>query len=431
VSNRWFRFVIAIVAIVAAGAAGYRVFQYEQQLAASAIAERNVRRAANAAVVTVGDLRSALHAYVAVGQGHDFWFARSTMLFNSLRASIVEMQRSRPGDQAALGEALDSVDRLAAAEKRARGYIDNGQLLLAGEVIFTDARDQLDALRLALVRAADARPAEMAAAQAQLERDQVMLALGAAGVLAFAVLVLVPPGRPEPIVVPEPVQAPPAPGPDGYRVVSRVPEQPERRKTSTPAEFPAPNVPVRAAASTTRPETSQPREARAATVPSPPSVPLADAASVCTDLGRVSQGNEISALLARAAGVLTATGVIVWVATENRDELIPAAFSGYDDRLLSKVGAIRRDASNLTAAAFRDGAARVSTRAAGGAAALAVPMLTPQGSMGVLSAEIRDVAHVDSDRLAVATIFAAQLASLLGAISVPDEVVSEPQVRNG
>lgn len=436
-SNRWFRFVIALAAIAAAAAAGYRIFEYEQQIAQVSVGAREAGQATSRAIVAAADLRGAMNAYVAVGQGHDFWFSRADMLFNNVRAATLELQRhgdpdnkSNSDEAAPLTDALDTIDRLAAADKRARSYVSNGQLLLAGEAIFTDARDQFDTLRLALARAADEAALQADQAVAQLRQDQAMLALGAAGVLALAVLLLVPTGRIEaPAVVPPATR--PASGTEEYRVVSRVPlKPPDPVKASPAAEFATANAPVRSAsaapAAAAVSPVSEKKKKDAA-----PLVRLGDAASVCTDLGRLSQSNEMAGLLRRAAEVLSASGVIVWMATENRDELYPAAFAGYDDRLFSRIGSIRRDAANLTAAAFRDGAARTSPRAGSTSAALAAPLLTAQGPVGVLSAEIREAALVDGDRLAVATIFAAQLATLLSAVSVPAEVVSEPQARNG
>jgi hypothetical protein len=127
-------------------------------------------------------------------------------------------------------------------------------------------------------------------------------------------------------------------------------------------------------------------------------------------------------LLERAAKVLGASGVIVWLATPDRHEMYPAVSAGYDERLLARIGAIKRDASNVTAAALREASARTSPGAAQSAAALAVPLMTPLGPVGVFSAEIRDAATVDETRLAVATIFAAQLATLLGSIGSAGDV---------
>lgn len=153
-----------------------------------------------------------------------------------------------------------------------------------------------------------------------------------------------------------------------------------------------------------------------------PGISLREAAAVCTELGRVSQSIEISALLERAAQVLNASGVVVWMASPDRHEMYPAASAGYDERLLTRIGAIKRDANNVTAGALRDAAPRTSAKTAASAAALAVPLMTPLGPVGVFSAEILEVPAVDETRLAVATIFAAQLATLLGSMSAPSVI---------
>jgi hypothetical protein len=150
---------------------------------------------------------------------------------------------------------------------------------------------------------------------------------------------------------------------------------------------------------------------------------------VCTDLGRVSQSIEISALLQRAANVLNASGVVVWMASSAGRELYPAASAGYDDRLLARIGSIPRDAANVTAGALRDAAPRTSPALGSSAAALAVPLMTPLGPVGVFSAEIREVSEVDEARMAVAAIFAAQLATLLGSMATP-AIQSEPLQDN-
>ena len=58
--------------------------------------------------------------------------------------------RSKPPAAAAgasLTEALDLTDRLAASDERAREHLEAGRRLLAGEIIFTEARDALDAMQ--------------------------------------------------------------------------------------------------------------------------------------------------------------------------------------------------------------------------------------------------------------------------------------------
>jgi hypothetical protein len=217
-----------------------------------------------------------------------------------------------------------------------------------------------------------------------------MLALGAGGILAFATLLLVIPGRsPSPALAPSGTTSEESADADdpGARVIS-------------------PRV--------ASPEVSA------------PALNLREAAAVCTELGRVSQSNEISALLDRAAHVLNASGVIVWMASTDGRELYAAASAGYDDRLLARIGSIPRSAANVTAGALRDAAPKTSPGVGPAAAALAVPLMTPLGPVGVLSAEIRNVASVDETRMAIATIFAAQLALLLGSMATPAASAAEP-----
>jgi hypothetical protein len=422
-SNRWLRFGIALLAIGAAGAAGYRLVQQEQRLTRDVAALRAVDATAESAIVAVSDIKAALHAYVAEGQGEEFWTSRAATLIERLRAATVELDAAAAVAGAPLADTLDLIDRLGAAEKRARDHVREGQRLLAGEVIFTEARDLVDGVRLQLLASRKAVADAAATAHGDIRREQWTLALAAGGILAFAALLLVIPGT---------TGAVPAPASNttmrvderadefdsSARVIARTPVTPAPPAVPHSVGDPPPRPP----SGTRRPTAQGAPSARGAPAPGAPGAPgisLRDAAAVCTDLGRVSQSIEIEALLERAASVLTATGAIVWLASPDRSEMYPAASAGYDDRLLARIGSIGRDASNVTAAAFRDAAPRTSARAGSASAALAVPLLTPLGPVGVLSAEVRDVANVDESRLAVATIFAAQLATLLGSMAAP------------
>lgn len=389
-SNRWFRFVIALLAIGAASGAGYRIFQQEQQRAGDVASSRLAEQSAESVVATLAELKAALHAYVAAGQGQGFWTARAATLLDTLRTRVSELDSIASGVGVPLTEALDQSDRLAASEQRAREHVRSGQALLAGEVIFTDARELLDAIHIQLARAHDQIVQSADIRHAEIRREQTMLALGAAGALVFAVLLLVIPGR-TPLPVERESVAAAAPRPAGQYI------EPETSSTGSTLF----------------------------TSSAPPAL-LREAAAVCTDLGRVSQSLEISTLLGRAATVLSASGIVVWMSSDNRDELFPVASAGYDDRIFARIGSIHRSSSNLTAAAFRSGGARTTVGVGPSAAALAVPLLTPQGPVGVFSAELRNISEVDGDRLAIATIFAAQLSTLLGSMSGSDAEAAVP-----
>ena len=433
-SNRWLRFVIAFLAIGAAAAAGYRIFQQEQRLAADINAARAADLSAETAIVTISELKAAMHAYVAEGQGDAFWTARAATLIDRMRASVLELDAPAAAAGATLTETLDLTDRLAAAEQRAREHVRSGQRLLAGEVIFNDARDLLDGMRLQLARARTAVAEGNGRVQASIRREQALLTLGAAGILAFATLLLVVPGT-SPSTVVTPTKTASVTGADDLessaRVIARTPVSTSSVATAAKPQAGGTRAGsgVRNTSSTSTPTredhhagnggSSAKRPAVRDVEPVAPGISLREAAAVCTDLGRASQSIEISALLERAANVLNATGTVVWMSSPDGREMYPAASAGYDERLLTRIGAIQRDANNVTAAALRAAGPRTSPKASQSAAALAVPLLTPLGPVGVFSAEIRDVATVDENRLAVATIFAAQLATLLGSMAAP------------
>jgi hypothetical protein len=80
--------------------------------------------------------------------------------------------------------------------------------------------------------------------------------------------------------------------------------------------------------------------------------------------------------------------------------------------MVSRIGRIPRDSANLTAAAFRDNIPRISAATPTAPAALAVALCGPTGPAGVLSMELKSGIPPDEARVALATIFAAQLATL-------------------
>jgi hypothetical protein len=110
--------------------------------------------------------------------------------------------------------------------------------------------------------------------------------------------------------------------------------------------------------------------------------------------------------------LLNATGLVVWIASNDGVSLTPVATSGFDPRLVARIGRIARDSANLTAAAFRDNTPKVSPASATAPAALAVAMCGPAGPSGVLSIELKPGQAVDDGKVALAGIVAAQLATL-------------------
>jgi GAF domain-containing protein len=146
-----------------------------------------------------------------------------------------------------------------------------------------------------------------------------------------------------------------------------------------------------------------------------PEPDLLAAAHLCTELGRVDETREAAPLLQEAARILDAVGLIVWVWQPQATELRPALAHGYSDKVLAQLPRIGRDTDNATAAAFRSAQTCVvngSDRASG---ALVVPLMTPVGCVGVLAIELQHGSEQWESVRALVTIFAAQLARLVGA----------------
>lgn len=160
-----------------------------------------------------------------------------------------------------------------------------------------------------------------------------------------------------------------------------------------------------------------------ATVAAPFEPDLLAAARLCTALSRVDQRSEMVPLLADAARILDAIGLIIWVWDARTAELRPVLAHGYREMVLAQLPAVKRTSDNATAAAFRSADTCVvegSDRASG---ALVVPLMTPGGCGGVLALEVPNGREQTDAVRAVATIFAAQLARWIRAerqAEVPD-----------
>jgi transcriptional regulator with XRE-family HTH domain len=137
-------------------------------------------------------------------------------------------------------------------------------------------------------------------------------------------------------------------------------------------------------------------------------------AELCTSLGRVDSGSDIDPLLAEAARLLDAVGLIVWIWDARAVELRPALAHGYSDKVLAQLPRVDRDTNNATAAAFRAGQTCVVNSTDDASGALVVPLMTPGGCAGVLAIELQHGREESEFVRALAMIFAAQLATLIG-----------------
>ena len=206
---------------------------------------------------------------------------------------------------------------------------------------------------------------------------------------------------PAPLRAPAPAAIPPAP-----------PPEPDPAPPASLASEPPPVV-------TPEPVPDLVEDVPMITADRHPALDLAAAANLCTALGRVEHAGQMPALLREAARILDAKGLIVWVWDGIAEELQPVLVHGYSDKVLAHLPSLKLGADNLTAAAFRSGEALAINGTAEASGALALPLLTPGGSAGVLAIELAGGTADAEPVRAVATIFAAMLAQLVGGGAAP------------
>jgi hypothetical protein len=152
-------------------------------------------------------------------------------------------------------------------------------------------------------------------------------------------------------------------------------------------------------------------EGRAAAVET---VNLDAVAALCTELARVVDTRALPSILEKTAAILDASGIVIWIADPDGRELTPIVAHGYSPQLVNRLGTIARDAPNVTASAFRTGLVQTVMEDAVSEGAIAAPLVTPGGTVGVMAAEVRGGGEKQAAKLAATSIVAAQLATLMG-----------------
>jgi len=185
----------------------------------------------------------------------------------------------------------------------------------------------------------------------------------------------------------------------------------------------APSQPVQTAPPKSEPAAAQPGELLLRAEPAPvagymtsrPAGPVLRAASqLCTDLGRVSDVEELRDLVGRAADLMDASGLIVWMSAPDGAQLVPALSHGYAPDMLAKLPPLARSADNAAARAYRTAQLQIVLARPGESnGAIVAPVLSSDGCVGVISAEIRGGGETSESVQALAAIFAAQLAGVL------------------
>jgi len=382
------RYVVAAVLVAAAALGGFFVFDAHRRAADIESTAREVASHVEQMIGAARDVAAAQRAYVAQGQPQQPWFERSAMLlqqFGQLQSGIRPLLKSRDA-LAALDQVNEQFKTIVAVDGRSREYLEQGESLLAADLIFSEGNEAVTAA-VKTLRAADGLEQQGATTlRSDLERQQ-WGALAGIAVIWVAGLVLLTPSTKS--------------SQDdrsfaNLGLLDRTPIDSESRPADPPAD-------------------------------SPRQPDLRLVADVCGALARTADADALREALARAAGVLDARGIVVWIGAG--EQLFPALAHGYDERIVARLGPIPRNAANATAAAWRSAQMRTVPAGAASLGAVAVPLSGVNGCVGVFAAELREGREQEAAIQAVAAVIAAQLATIVPAWPAPS--TSQPVAASG
>jgi hypothetical protein len=414
------RVALLIVFLAAMGATAYLFWMAERQSQLTENTSRTFDASVHAVDAILSDLQNAQQAYVAAGQGVDFWIERTTTLVEDLKSRLASLksQASTPASASAFDDALSALQDFERMDQHARDYARSHQMVMASDMIFADGVDLTRKVSGAIERGRTAELATHDDIRAGLQRREVFSLGAAAAAATLIVLLLLPSRRHAPVTVPPALAtvgsaaAAPVPADDISLALESL-DAFDADEGWTPAtSMPVESAPVEAAKGEA--PTVETPKVEAPPAPLAPSVDLQAVATVCNDLARVVDTRALPGLLERTAGVLDASGIILWIADPDGRELAPIVTHGYASTLVNRLGTIARDAENVTAAAYRTSLLQTVRADAVSNGAIAAPLVTPTGCVGVMAAEVRHQAEDQETVLAAASIVAAQLAALVG-----------------
>ena len=379
----------ALVVVITAGIyLGSTLQRASADLVASQL---DVAASLSTLATAAAELGAAQEAYVAPGQPDAPWLQRVSELSQQITDGSMSIRSSLRSTEAAdqLNALSGHLQTFLAIDGRIRVNLQNGQDLSASDLIFTDARDTVMAIVSTLQALAQNERAAGDAERAAIAQ-QGWLLIGLVTVLVAA----------------------------GLFVLFR----------------PAAGSLLEAARSTAGARLEEGQQSAGSMVepatPAPaPAVDLDAAAAICTDISRLTSASALPDLLARAAVVLDAAGIILWMGAG--EELFAVTAHGYDAKVLSRLGPIGRHANNATAAAWRNGQLSTVPGDMMANGAIVAPMFGIDGCIGVLAAEVRHGRETDASTASVTALFAAQLATIVSAWPAPSEAPAAADSDSG
>jgi hypothetical protein len=369
---------VAAVAWIAGAAALTFIYQSERQLIIGRTALRVFDEHARELSDALANLRAGQQAYVASGQGEAIWLPKVTATTDAVSRAIVDLRSAAQSlaARASLDQAGDAVDRFIAVDKRARDYMRSGDLLMAGDLIFSEGVGTIAAASSEIDHARVAEHDSHDLDESSVRMRQAAALDGSAFIATVILLTLALVRGPAPL------------------------DRPAKTDSTETIEA-APPAPV----------------------PAMTDEALASLTTLCTELARAHDVGGAGPLLERAAHLICAKGLIVWLGDDSAGELRPVLAHGYADDLLARLPRVARSSDNAAAAAYRTGTLQIVPGAASRTGAIVAPILAGARCVGVLSAETSGGDEASPRNHALAAIIAAGLAAIVHA-TVPTITVA-------
>jgi hypothetical protein len=362
------RIAILCLLLAAGGLAGFVTWSADRNVQRLDQARDSKSTTIDALLTSIATIASAQQAYTDYGRRDVALLTRASLLVDRITTDAAGLRATRQSSVSSerLEEFWTALSALMSADSRARERLAGGDDLGAADAILASAREHVNVLSSSLraFRSTELQSYQAAREAAALRSRSslgVLAVLWAIGLIAFAV---------------SPWQRPVHDDATGQAAAIEEP----------------PPAPV---------------------VETVPSIDLRAAAALSADLSQLTDQTALPQLLARAANVLGAHGLIVWMGAGN--ELFAVVAHGYDEALLSRIRPIPRHADNVTAAAWRKGELLTLPADADGYGAIVAPLLVPEGCAGVLAAEVGGQREPDETTQAMAMILASQFAGVLAA----------------
>ena len=399
--------VLFVLALLTAFGALYQDTQFSSRLADGHTAAIAAERELGSLDAALASARTAQSIYVAGTQNPGAALTRVTELLDSIESTLRRRQKAAgaPEVAARYDAALTSLAEFRNVDVRARASLNQGDRLHAGDMVFIEGAQAADKLttELATVRNFELQYRDRAARAESLARTGVyvlslLLLVAVTAYLARALSLL---SRNQPSTMAQMIKELPPPVRNGTHATGN--GHASTATTVAPPAIATPNggTPV-----------SVP--ANAATAPAIRPATLAATAELCVDLARLLDGRDVPALLARASAVLDAKGIMIWSVDSGADLLRPSLAHGYGEKVLRKLQPLAIKDENITSQTFRTLQPQtMNGTSLGESMAIAVPLISGGGCVGVMAAEIRHT-RSHADVMALARIIAAQFATILG-----------------